>query len=483
MHFYVSFILLFLFIGMNPFARLKIWITAEMLAKTDDVFEKARIHLTYNFTLFFLLLGLLFYVNIFANHLWWQFYITTFGIVLSPFNFLMIKKADSIQPAAYLFVVQQVVLSLGNMWLYHFELNIIGGFWSLIFIVFVFFVLGKGWGFAISAFVMLELLIGSLDKLVDGALLDYDIPPDQVPLQLPVFVIVPFLICIYTIYQIVDTRKAAEQKINEQRLQLQRNNEELAHQKQDIVSSINYAQKIQRAILPNDEAIERAIPLSFIYYKPKDIVSGDFYWFHEIDKDKCILVCADCTGHGVPGAFMTVIASNLLNQTVIDNKIYDPSDILMEVDRLLNMTLKQDKERQGVQDGMDLSMVHINKQARQITITSAKRPVVFISNKHMQEFKGSKFSIGGMREGDKTFEGITLDYKEEDMLYFFTDGYHDQFGGEKGKKYSSKRLKEFLFTIHSQSIPEQKQMLDTEIKGWMKNLEQVDDMCVVGIRF
>lgn len=260
-------------------------------------------------------------------------------------------------------------------------------------------------------------------------------------------------------------------------------NQELETQKQDIVASINYAKRIQTAVLPQEETIARNLPLSFILYKPKDIVSGDFYWFHEIDKDNCILVCADCTGHGVPGAFMTVIASSLLNQTVIDNKIYDPSDILMEVNSLLNMTLKQDKERLGVQDGMDLSLVKIDKAARELTITSAKRPVVFIHNKQMQEFKGSKYSIGGIREGEKKFEEITLKYQEEDMLYFFTDGYHDQFGGEKGKKYSSKRLKEFLFSIHQESIPAQKEKLISEMSSWMGELEQVDDMCVVGIRF
>lgn len=260
-------------------------------------------------------------------------------------------------------------------------------------------------------------------------------------------------------------------------------NQELATQKQDIISSINYAKKIQTAILPHEETIFRFLPLYFIFYKPKDIVSGDFYWFHEIDKDNCIMVCADCTGHGVPGAFMTVIASNLLNQTVIDNKIYKPTDILYEVDKLLNMTLKQDKERLGVQDGMDLTLIKINKTKKELNITSAKRPVFFVSNNELQEFKGSKTSIGGMREGIKNFEEFKINYKEDDMLYLFTDGYHDQFGGEKGKKYSTKRLKEKLFAIHKDSIVEQKEKLEREIMNWKGELEQVDDICIAGIRF
>ncbi|MES2762818.1 MAG: SpoIIE family protein phosphatase [Bacteroidota bacterium] len=260
-------------------------------------------------------------------------------------------------------------------------------------------------------------------------------------------------------------------------------NQELESQKQDIISSINYAKRIQTAILPHEETISRSLPLYFILYRPKDIVSGDFYWFHEIDKDSCIFVCADCTGHGVPGAFMTVIASNLLNQTVIDNKIYKPSDILYEVDKLLNVTLKQDKERLGVQDGMDLTLIKINKNKKELTITSAKRPVFFIANNELQEFKGSKTSIGGMREGEKKFEEFTISYKEDDMLYLFTDGYHDQFGGEKGKKYSTKRLKEKLFSIHKDTIYEQKDKLEREIMNWKGDLEQVDDICIAGIRF
>ncbi|MDF2451074.1 MAG: serine/threonine protein kinase, partial [Bacteroidota bacterium] len=259
--------------------------------------------------------------------------------------------------------------------------------------------------------------------------------------------------------------------------------QELETQKQDIISSINYAKRIQTAILPHEETISRSLPLYFIFYKPKDIVSGYFYWFHEIDNDNCIMACADCTGHGVPGAFMTVIASNLLNQTVIDNKIYDPATILYEVDKLLNMTLKQDKERLGVQDGMDITLIRIDKHKNELIVTSAKRPVFFVSDNKLQEFKGSKTSIGGMREGEKKFEEFILRYKEDDMLYMFTDGFHDQFGGEKGKKYSTKRLKEKLFAIHKDSISEQKEKLEKEILKWKGDLEQVDDICIAGIRF
>jgi serine phosphatase RsbU (regulator of sigma subunit) len=278
-------------------------------------------------------------------------------------------------------------------------------------------------------------------------------------------------------------RSFSLQKILSSKNELESKSKELEIRNKDVTDSINYAKKIQYAVLPHEETIYRNIPLSFIYYKPKDIVSGDFFWFHEINKDESILVCADCTGHGVPGAFMTVISSSLLNQTVIDNKIYKPADILVELDRTINFTLKQQKESLGsVQDGADLSLVKVNKAAKEVVITSAKRPVVFIRNKELQEFKGSKFSLGGMRTGEKKFEEIKLNYREDDVLYFYTDGYTDQFGGEKGKKYSSRRLREFLMSIHQLPMTEQKQKLDDEMMKWMSGFDQVDDILVIGIK-
>jgi serine phosphatase RsbU (regulator of sigma subunit) len=270
--------------------------------------------------------------------------------------------------------------------------------------------------------------------------------------------------------------------ILDSKAELEAKSEELEIKNKDVTDSINYAKRIQYAVLPHEETIYRNIPLSFIYYKPKDIVSGDFFWFHEINKDESILVCADCTGHGVPGAFMTVISSSLLNQTVIDNKIYKPSDILVELDRTINFTLKQQKDTYSVQDGADLSLIRINKATKEVIITSAKRPVVFIRDKQLQEFKGSKFSLGGIRTGEKNFDEIRLNYQEEDVLYFYTDGYTDQFGGEKGKKYSSKRLREFLMSIHKLPMAEQKQKLDSEMNKWQSGLDQVDDMLVIGIK-
>jgi two-component system, sensor histidine kinase LadS len=147
------------------------------------------------------------------------------------------------------------------------------------------------------------------------------------------------------------------------------------------------------------------------------------------------------------------------------------------------MTLKQEKEKTTtVQDGADLSLLSVNKVGKELVITSAKRPAVFIRNRQMQDIKGSKYSVGGMHSGEKIFNEVKISYQEDDMLYFFTDGYTDQFGGEKGKKFSSKRLKEYLLSIHHLPVAEQKQMLERTMNGWKGTLEQVDDMLVIGIK-
>ncbi|MFO0358614.1 MAG: PP2C family protein-serine/threonine phosphatase [Sphingobacteriaceae bacterium] len=272
--------------------------------------------------------------------------------------------------------------------------------------------------------------------------------------------------------------------LQKQQAKIEEKNKEIENKSKDITDSINYAKRIQYAVLPHEETIYRNIPLSFIFYKPKDIVSGDFFWFHEINRDEYILVCADCTGHGVPGAFMTVIGSSLLNQTVIDNKIDKPAAILTELDKQINFTLKQQKDGDlTVQDGMDLTLIRVNKLKKELIITSAKRPVILIRNKEIQEFKGSKFSLGGMRSGDKVFEEIVINYQEEDLLCMFTDGYADQFGGDKAKKFSSKRLRELLVEIHRAPMNDQKNRLASTISNWQGELEQIDDMLVMGIKF
>ncbi|MCB0410669.1 MAG: SpoIIE family protein phosphatase, partial [Flavobacteriales bacterium] len=267
------------------------------------------------------------------------------------------------------------------------------------------------------------------------------------------------------------------------RLKLEESKFEIEEKNKEILDSINYAKRIQFALLPPKNVFKELFPNSFLIYKPKDIVSGDFYYFNEISKDEYIFVCADCTGHGVPGAFMTVIGSSLLNQTIIDKKIHSPSQILQELDKQINFILKQQlSNNETVQDGMDLNIVRVNKEKNEFVVSSAKRPIVYVNNGELQKIAGSKYSLGGMGVGEKVFEEVKIKYTQNDLLYMYSDGYVDQFGGDKGKKFSTKRLMDLILTIKTKNIQQQKVAVEQSINTWMQNHEQVDDILFVGIK-
>lgn len=424
-----------------------------------------------------------FYGNLIANQLWYHFYIITFACLSLISIPLILKFRQNVEQAANWYVCQQIFTSGVSVYIQEFKPDMSSGLWTTSFVLYVVFVFGaKKAIIRILPFLCIFIAVIVLSAL--DIKLDLGIPDNQ---QLPneVFVtLIPFSLCVYVVFVFVRTNTQAEKQIRKQQIQLESSNLQLEQQRRDVVSSINYARRIQSAVLPQDETIFRSIPLSFILYTPKDIVSGDFYWFHEIDRDSYIIACADCTGHGIPGALMTVIGNNLLNQSVIDNKITQPSKILTELDRLITLTLKQQKEHEHyVQDGMDLTLMKVDKSKKEAIISSAKRPVIFIHNKEVQEIKGSKFSLGGTISGCKVFHETTLNYLEDDIMYLFTDGYTDQFGGEKGKKFSSKRFKELLFEIHKLPMAEQRQKLETALEKWKGDLEQIDDILVTGIRF
>jgi serine phosphatase RsbU (regulator of sigma subunit) len=291
-------------------------------------------------------------------------------------------------------------------------------------------------------------------------------------------------ICVYTIYRSVVTRNVAEQEIHKQKKLVEVSNRLLESKNEDILSSIHYAKRIQEAVFPPEDRVQRDIPLSFIFYKPKDIVSGDFFWFHSIDEHRYILAVADCTGHGVPGAFMTVIGSNLLNQVVIENNIRQPGKILEELDLRLTATLRQEKQHRGlVQDGMDIAIIYVDRTEKQIHFSSAKRPAIFTRNGKLEEFKGSKLSIGGLRTEIKHFEEISITYEQDDCLYLYSDGIVDQFGGEQNKKLTTKRLREKILSISEFPVHEQSRQVENLFESWKGNNEQTDDALMIGIRF
>jgi ligand-binding sensor domain-containing protein/serine phosphatase RsbU (regulator of sigma subunit) len=287
----------------------------------------------------------------------------------------------------------------------------------------------------------------------------------------------------YRTAQLAKEKKVLEEKVTERTLELKGANDKLSVAFQDIKDSINYAKKIQDAILPLETEIKKALPQSFVLFKPRDVVSGDFYWFNK--KDDIIYIAAvDCTGHGVPGAFMSMIGSSLLNEIVSKKAIPDPADILKKLHRGVRKALKQDRDSYESKDGMDLALAVVDTAANTLLYAGAKRPLfAFIKNEFI-EIKADKQSIGGLEmEDDYHFRNHKFELQKGDTFYLFTDGYVDQFGGEKGKKYSSKRLRENLAEIHSSSMKDQGIQLTDTIDQWKIDTEQIDDILVIGFRF
>lgn len=255
-------------------------------------------------------------------------------------------------------------------------------------------------------------------------------------------------------------------------------NAELTIQKKEITDSINYARTIQEAILPSDKFFKECQINHFVFYKPKDIVAGDFYWL-ERKGDLVFMAVADCTGHGVPGAMGSVVCSNALNRSLLEFGITDPGKILDKTRELIVETFS--KSEKDVKDGMDISLLSINLKNFEIKWAGANNSLWFIKQGESYEVKADKQAIG-KTDNPKPFNTHVIQLQKGDLLYLFTDGFADQFGGEKGKKFKYKPLRELLISNAHLSLPEQERILEKRFESWQGNLEQVDDVCVAGIR-
>lgn len=265
---------------------------------------------------------------------------------------------------------------------------------------------------------------------------------------------------------------------NKANLIIVKQKEILEEKQKEIVDSITYAKRLQEAILPTEELVKAYLPESFILYEPKDIVSGDFYWLEHKD-DLVFIAVADCTGHGVPGAMVSVVCSNALNRVVKEFNITEPGKILDKTRELVLETFT--RSNKDVKDGMDISLCCINSKSNQISWSGANNPLWYLQNGEVKEITANKQSIG-KTENSQPFTTHYMQLKLGDALYLFTDGYADQFGGPKGKKLKYKPLKEMLVKNSILTLDEQKQELEQAFIAWKGNLEQVDDVCVIGIR-
>jgi serine phosphatase RsbU (regulator of sigma subunit) len=288
------------------------------------------------------------------------------------------------------------------------------------------------------------------------------------------------LLVISLISKMAGTKRLLIEK--EQALDLvARQKEILELREKSITDSLIYAKRIQEARLPSEEYFRNNIASSFIFFRPKDIVSGDFYWIGE-KNGKIYVVAADCTGHGVSGALMSMIGLEIIEKAIVEENIEIPSDILGALNKGLEKTFSREKNIGTIiRDGMDAGICIIDKKKRKIFYAGAFFPLYLIRNSGLIQINGDKIIIG-MNTFNLPYTDHEIDIQENDILYMFSDGYADQFGGKENKKFMYRRLRYLLLNIHEFDVKDQKFILDENIMTWMGTNAQVDDMMIIGFR-
>ncbi len=291
------------------------------------------------------------------------------------------------------------------------------------------------------------------------------------------------LFFIFFIYRSLQQKKKTNELLANQNEEITRQKFIIEEKNKDIIDSLNYAQRLQENILPPDGFVQKLFPESFVFYKPKDIVSGDFYWV-EPNGDDVFIAAVDCTGHGVPGAIMSIVGNNLLHKIVKEEKITSCEKILDSLVVNLVKYLRQEAGNERISnDGMDVALCKVNLKTGKTQYAGAFNPILVISQSGVSEYKADKFSIGRHTyEAGYRFKETTFTLEKGSMLYLFSDGFADQFGGVKGKKFMRKNFYALLKEISSLPASVQKERLQTTFYDWKQNITQVDDICVLGVR-
>jgi len=360
-------------------------------------------------------------------------------------------------------------------------------------------------------FIFGSLLI-ILGILVGGSINGFDIYFEQhvfLEMLSGVFMFIYFNFFGFLVFQRTIFVKKANDSIHKQKQEIQTQHQEIEQKNKELhlvhhqlLSSINYAKRIQEAMLPTAQKIEQLLPNHFILFRPRDVVSGDFYWIAEVSQ-KIILSAADCTGHGVPGAFMAIIGNELLNAIVVEKEILKSNEILKMLRLGIQQVLKQQETRN--QDGMDIALCVLDKENHILEFSGAKNPFYYIeeseytnqelntfqkivqkdTQKHLlqlKEIKGDRITIGGILDFNADFKAHQLPFSTIDTFYLFSDGYQDQFGGQEGRKLLTKNFKQILFDNCHKTMFEQKEILGEFMDNWKKDYTQVDDILVIGVK-
>ena len=280
-----------------------------------------------------------------------------------------------------------------------------------------------------------------------------------------------------------------EETVAQRTMEIELQRKLLKEKNEDFMASVTYAQRIQRAVLANEEKLNNLLPDSFVFFQPKDVVSGDFYWVDLLDSESkeesnfTGYVTADCTGHGVPGALVSIVGNHVLEAGKVSNGMLDPGKALDELSSGMNTALNSRYASQQLRDGMDMTLCVLDKKGRKLHFSGARNSAYIVRKGELIELKGDRKSIGfNPREESHQFLTQTLQLEIGDIVYTCSDGFADQFGGPKGKKYMSKQLKNLFVEMSSLPLKDQKTKLHEALVEWMGDEEQLDDILVIGVQ-
>jgi serine phosphatase RsbU (regulator of sigma subunit) len=333
--------------------------------------------------------------------------------------------------------------------------------------------------FTYSQVYIIECAI-TFNRICLGSLTDFSTSPYRFIAYGTLIISLFYLLFVFQTRKLIKSRKLLKEKVQALKI-IESQKIELELKDKNITDSLIYAQRIQEALLPSEAYFRNHFEDSFIIFKPKDIVSGDFYWIGE-KGDKVFVVAADCTGHGVPGALMSMIGLKIIEKTINEDNIEIPSEILAIMNRGLEKTFSREKNIGTIiRDGMDIGLCVIDRKRRKVDYSGAFLPLYLIRDDSLLEIKADKIIIG-MNANGIPYTDHEIDLLEDDIFYIFSDGYVDQFGGTDNKKFMYRRFRYLLLTIHHFPVNDQKAILEENILNWMGVNEQVDDIMVIGFR-
>ncbi|MBK9282794.1 MAG: SpoIIE family protein phosphatase [Sphingobacteriaceae bacterium] len=453
--------------------KIRNYFLKDLLAKSNDPFEIANTLLLFRLVIFFIVC---FSLPILSDYILGYYKAMVLHVLallaMCTFPFILKKQQNTNRSVNTFFIVASVISTLTYMVFANNSVDAINMGW-LSFFVLLSIILQKGWVRILFCFFInwIPIIYLVINHQLNGAL--------NVPFLLEetasdppiVLALIPLMLIVYSVWDKTNTIEKAQQTISYQKKIIDEKNK-------DIIDSIQYAKRLQEALLPSTSDIENALTDHFIFYLPKDIVAGDFYWF-EKNQDFAFIAAADCTGHGVPGAMMSVLCSGALSRSIKEFKLSETHEILNKTSELVREAFVKNKG--DVKDGMDISILRLNHKTKQIQWSGANNSLWYINKGELKEIKADKQHIG-YNEKQLTFSNHNFHLPDNSMLYLFTDGMADQFGGEKGKKYKYKKLQQTLLDIHTLPCQQQNQKLKEEFNRWKGNHEQVDDVCIIGIK-